>query len=496
MEMMRGFRRSLADGLRLVPASLFWNARKSLHRFRGGQGHCPCQHPSDDDVAGYIGCEAVAHWHAPARFRLVCPLLKQTPAGWRCSVARDGVRPFWGRAIAWLAGAALAIYLAGATTVYAVMRGFAGTPVEWAQIAWPGWWPRIKQAQARGFFTRAIAAFKAGRLSEAHLALLTARSQDRENYDANLMLAQISMYQGNWDFADGIFLGLLQQHPGQQRRTAQALHDTLLALGRGGPLAHLALRMAVEDKDHAALWIRSLLLGLRLPGRADAWPELGDETLRPLAPHARRLIRAQVLARSQDTSGALAELRAPHTGPFNPVYMQQHVEMLALLGDPVTAQTLLDYYGPMLGDYEQGCQQFALDRLRRDGSAAQATFRALLRRRLDAHQVERLAARLIAHPAADCYRLLHQHLLDNAAVAGQVDGPTLWLAGIVCGAPTEAAHWRTHGVQKYQEYYPSITRVNFGSRDRADPASPAHLVNALSFPWEISLALLTRTAVL
>jgi len=491
---LRGLRHGLADWLRLVPAAALWNTRKTLHLRRGRPGPCPCQHPSDDNVPGRIGCEAMAHWRDPARFRLVCPLLKQTPGGWRCSVARDGVRPFWGRAAGWIFAAMLALYLAGVTAVFAVMRGYAGTPVAWSQVAWPGRWPEIKHAQARGFFTGAIVAFRAGHLPEAHLALLTARAQDPGNYDVNLLLAQISMYQGNWDYADGIFLALLRSHPGQRQRTGQVLHDTLLALGRGGRLAHLALRMAVEDKEHAAVWIRSLLLGLRLPGRTDDWPDLGDENLRPLAPHARRLIRAQVLARSQDRDGARAELHAPHPGPFNSVYMQQHVEMLARLDDPGTAQTMLDFYGPMLGDFEQAALQYTLEKLRRDDSAAEAALRGLLRLKPTAAQVERLAARLIAHPGAGGFRMLHARLVGDAALAAQADGPTLWLTGLACGAPAEAAHWQSHGGQKFQEIYPSITAVNFASRDRADPAAPANLVNALTFPWEISCALLARGA--
>jgi hypothetical protein len=490
----RRTRHWVADTFRFAWALPYWNLRKTTFVVRGRQGPCPCHNPSDDPVPGRVRCDAVLGWRNPARFRALCPLLRRNGHDWVCGGEIREVRPFWGRAAFWAAGAALAAYLAGATAVFAIMRGWADTPVAWTQVVWPGRWAEIKVAQAQGFFTQAIAAFRAGRLPEAHLALLTAQARDPGNYDANLLLGQIAMYQGNWAQADALFLSLLQNHPPQRKRTALALHDVLLANRRGGPLAQLCLRMAVEDREHAALWIRSLLVGLRLPGLQKDWPDLDDDTLRPLAPHARRLIRAQVLARSHDLPGALAELRQPHPGPYNPIYLELQVEMLARWGEPIAAQTLLDFYGPMLGAFEQGCQQFALDRLRHDGSAAQGTFRALLRRRLDAHQAERLAARLITHPAADCYRLLHQHLLDHAAVAGQVDGPTLWLAGLVCGAPAEAAFWRTHGLQKYQEYYPSITKLDFRSLDRTDPASPVHLVNALSFPWEISLALLERAA--
>lgn len=493
-DLARRTRHWLADTFRFVWALPYWNLRKTTFVLCGRQGPCPCHNPSDDSVPGHVRCEAVLGWRNPARFRPLCPLLRHNGHDWVCGGEIRDVRPFWGRAAVWAAGAVLAAYLAGATAVFAIMRVWAGTPVAWTQVAWPGLWSEVKVAQGRGFFAQAITAFRAGRLSEAHLALLTAQARDPGNYDANLLLGQIAMYQGNWGRADALFLGLLQNHPQQRKRTALALHDVLLANRRGGPLAQLCLRMAVEDREHAALWVRSLLVGLRMPGTMQDWPDLDDDTLRPLANHARRLIRAQVLARSHDLPGALAELRSPHPGPYTPIYLELQVEMLARWGETAAAQTLLDYYGPMLGSFEQGAQQFALDRRHGDNTAAQASFRALLRGRLTPDLVERLAAHLIAQPDAVCFRLLHQHLLGQAALAAQVDGPTLWLTGLICGAPAEAAHWRTHGQQKYQEYYPSITKVDFRSLDRADPASPVHLVNALSFPWEISLVLLERAA--
>lgn len=493
-DLARRIRHWLADTFRFVWALPYWNIRKTAFVVRGRRGRCPCHNPSDDPGPGRVRCEAVLGWRNPARFHTLCPLLRHNGHDWVCGGEVREVRPFWGRAAAWVAIAALVAYLAAATAVFAIMRGWAGTPVAWTQVAWPGLWPELKVAQARGFFTQAIAAFRAGRLSEAHLALLSAQARDPGNYDANLLLGQIAMYQGNWGPADALFLRLLQNHPQQRKRTALVLHDALLANRRGGPLAQLCLRMAVEDREHAALWVRSLLVGLRLPGPMQDWPGLDDDALRPLAPHARRLIRAQVLARSHDLPGARAELRQPHPGPYNPVYLELQVELLARWGEPVAAQTLLDFYGPMLGAFEQASVQYSLDVMRHDETAARATWRAMLLRQPDASQVERLAARLIAHPSASSYRLLHQYLQADAARTARVDGPTLWLAGLVCGAPAEAAFWRTYGSQKYQEYYPSITRVDFRSLDRADPASPVHLVNALSFPWEIGLALLERAA--
>jgi hypothetical protein len=482
----------LADSVRFAWALVYWNARKSAFVRGGRRGQCPCHNPSDDSAPGRVRCEAAHGWRNPARFHAVCPLLVSNEHGWVCSVAPGAVRPFWGRVFAWAGLAALLAYLAAGTAVFAVMRGVAGTPVTWSQVLWPPQWREIKSAQARGFFARAIGAFGAGRLAEAQLALQTAREKDHENREASLLLAQVAMYQGNRDFADGVFLELMQRDPSRRRATALVFHDTLLALGRGGRLAHLALRMAAEDRGHAALWARSLLFGLRMPGDRRLLPELGDDALQVLAPHARRLVRAELLAQSQDAARARAELRQPHPGPFNAVYMRQHVAMMARLGDAAGAQLLLDYYGGALGEFEQALGQYALEMARNDAASALAALRRALRGPLDTARTERLAAALIEWPDAACYRALHAHLLAHPAQAEMADGPSWWLAGLVCGAPQEAGHWRSHGAQENRELYPNIPGVKLGSRDPADPASPVNLVNSLTFPWEVSFALLSR----
>src|SRR5580658_6015424 len=88
------------------------NLRKSLFRLRRGRGICPCQTPSDSGKAGETACEPVASWHEPRRFQRICPLLRQRPDGaWKCSVNAAEVRPFWGRAAAWVGGSTAAAYL-------------------------------------------------------------------------------------------------------------------------------------------------------------------------------------------------------------------------------------------------------------------------------------------------------------------------------------------------------------------------------------------------
>jgi len=83
---------------------------------------CPCQTYSDSGHALDSRCDAIVDWTQPARFRRVCPLLTQTPQGWRCSVNAESVRPYWGRALLHASVAGLFLYLAGTLALYTVLR--------------------------------------------------------------------------------------------------------------------------------------------------------------------------------------------------------------------------------------------------------------------------------------------------------------------------------------------------------------------------------------
>ena len=75
-----------------------------------------------------------------------------------------------------------------------------------------------------------------------------------------------------------------------------------------------------------------------------------------------------------------------------------------------------------------------------------------------------------------------------------MDGPGLWAAGIVCGAPAEAKYWETHGRQPPLSGYPPIRRIDFSSRDILAETSALHVLNVVTLPREVILALLARVA--
>lgn len=491
--MLRRAARWLGDTLRLVGAAFYWNARKTIYVARRRQGRCPCQNDSDIGHRKLVGCEAVLHWNNPARFRHVCPLLFGTDEGWVCSVPASRVRPFWGRVIVWAGGGMLTCYLLAALGAFLFFRIVTDAPVSFVHVVWPGKWTEIRTAQSQHFFRRAMDAFAHGRLNEAHLALLSAQQRDPRNYDAALMLAQIAMFQRSWLASDQQFERLMREHPEQAARTAVVYHDTLLSLDRMRTLAEFSLVMARVDSARSAIWVRSALLGVRAVSLTEV-AELKEKVapaVAALAPHAQQLLRAEFESRAGDHVSALRRLRTRFSGPLNPFYTRHQVLRLAEFGDPGTAQVLWDFYGPPFGEFEQQLTQFELASLARDESAAQVAFRRLLVLPLQEQRVERVAAALIMHPSTTRFEQLSDRVRRERRLESVIDGPALLITGIVCGAASEAAHWRTHGRQPLGAY-PTIAAVDLLSRDLVAENSVPHLVNVLSLPREIILALWTR----
>lgn len=489
---LRNFSNWLGDSLRFAGALLYWNARKSAYVLRQRRGPCPCQNPSDDSIPGRVRCDAVTHWHQPARFRPVCPLLVRTAEGWCCSVAASSVRPFWGRALVFGTAILLALYLVATFAIAAGLRTAGRAPVTWVQVAWPGKWSEIRSAQAETLYARAMNAFMAGRLNEAFLALTSAQQRDPGNYESALLLGQITMFQGSMFFADEVFAKLLQEHPAQLARTAVTYHDTLLALNRFNRLAELGLTMAQTDSGRAALWVRTMLVAVRASGGAEELVATHAGQVARLAPHAQMLLRAEAKLDAGDRAGAVAELRGPFRGPLNLIYMQQQVERLAALGAPADAQLLLDFYGPLMGDFEHALTQLALDSIAGDAESAAASMRRLVSMRLSSTQVERFAVRLVEYPSAGRFRELHRIVAPAAGAPHEVNASALWMAAIICGAGDQIAFWREEARRATGEPYPEITRLNFASRNLADANSIAHLINAVTLPRDIILALVPK----
>ena len=485
----------LTDTLRLTFGQFYWNLRKTLYVWRSRSGRCPCQNESDDSIPGRVRCDAVLFLHEPGRFRKVCPLLVSTDQGWRCSVHATQVRPFWGRTLRFSFLALLTVYLIATLVAFAGLRVVARIPVSWTQVAWPGGWAEIPHRQSQHLFEQAVRAFQAGNLPAAHLALTTARVRNPAHYDVTLLLAQIEMFQLSFAVSDAMFAELRQRHPEQAYRTAVVYHDTLLGMDRPRELAEHCFAMAATDPTHAAVWVRSALLAIRSlrPSEAAALSDKLPELEPGLAEHARRLVRAELDLQTGAKDAALARLREPFPGPYNPFYIEHQIVRLAELGKADDAQWLLDQQGPLLGEFDQLRVQTAVARLAGDDWGARAAFASLLKLTVTGAQFNRMAALLITYPDKELYLGLHRRILREPKLAGVVDRPSLWIAGVVCDALPEARTWRTPDGQPGASTLPDIASVDFRRRDVLQGNTAGHLINVVSFPREVILALLART---
>ncbi len=387
----------LGDYLLRLPWALFyWNARKSWYRLRGRRGQCPCHNPSDSGEPMRTGCEAMMTWHRPARFRRVCPLLRQNESGqWMCSVAAAEVRPFWGRAALLTGGTATALLLALLLAVFGLMRGI-GYEVSFRQIAWPPAWGELRYVRAQLFIKQARDFYAQGEVRDALAALTVARELDRNNYPVAMMLAQF--YQaGNPEMADRLYAELLRDHPDHRVETARVWFRSLLARGQLAGVAELARRQLKHEPPQASAWAHALIFSARVMRR----PEVLDEALADKDTPAVVRPTLELAARVQRAAPEEARqlLMAPGLTalPYDRVY---RIESLTRRGHPEEAMQLLRIARPQLAGRDVARLAFAIyakagerERLAQEFDALLATARALT-----AGEISLLAIHLIEYP--------------------------------------------------------------------------------------------------
>jgi hypothetical protein len=252
---MRGW---FGDLGRLSWGLFYWNLQKSLFRARGASGEAPCQSPSDSGIAGLTGCDACLGWTDKSRFRRLCPLLEPA-TGTRhiCSVAAEGVRPFWGRAFAFYGGSLFAVALVALVGVFSAYR-VIGYRVPLYVLAWPPAWHRVQQARADYYYRMALRSYAAGDVRKCFLALGQVYILDPDNINGARLLAQFAQI-ANPDYSDAIYSRLLLLSRGDRDETAHAWFRALLARGDLAAMSGLSAKMLREGADHGPAWAQGLL---------------------------------------------------------------------------------------------------------------------------------------------------------------------------------------------------------------------------------------------
>ena len=386
----------LGDFFRFWWALFYWNTRKTWFRIRGAErDSCPCQTYGDSGHALDSRCDAVIHWQQPARFRRVCPLLQETPEGWRCGVDAERVRPFWGRAALYSAGFLLAAYLAATLAAFTFLR-LAKYEIGYPALLWPPRWGEVRGAQERLYARRVQQAMSAGNYPEAILALEMVCQLNPRNYQAGLALASLARVAARPFYSESVYERLMRDVPEQRIQTAQLWYRTMLAGAAYDKIKPLAATMLVEDASQRGVWLNALLFAARqsrdsqfLTGVLDQGQALPDWCV--------ELITTERALLQKHLAEALPKLTKLHLAPTPAYVLYFQLDRLLLHGRPDAALSLLNSSIGILPPDEIGFLQLRIDRAK--GWAAQ--FAAEQRPLLDAALSPRLCAQFAAFLISD-----------------------------------------------------------------------------------------------
>jgi len=456
---LQGVKGWLGDLMLTIWALFYWNARKTVFRLRGDRGTCPCQNPSDSGEPMQTGCEAVYGWRQAARFRRVCPLLRQNPAGqWVCSVRAGEVRPFWGRALGYIGGTVGVVCLGGVLVVFSLMRGI-GYEVTVRQIVWPPAWHELREVRSQLFITKAREAYTAGRVREALNALIVAYEMDPANYRVGMMLAQF--YQaGNPGLADTLYARLLREHPDHRVETARVWFRSLLARGRLRGIVELSRRQLTTEPQQASAWVHALVFASR--HLQDPRPLESAAQSEKLPPAVRETLRLAARVQQLPAAEARDLLAEPAVTDFSydRVY---RIETLTRLGFADEAHELLLKSRAHLAGRDLARLAFALYALKGDTARLEREFAALLSptRELHPYEVSLLAIHLVNWPDPELLARVCEAFrrMPSEPLAVQLETGL----AVFCAAGVQRNHQRMTEVQSHMT---RTTKIPLSSMSR------------------------------
>jgi hypothetical protein len=388
------------DFFRFWPALFYWNIRKAWFRLCGAaRDDCPCQNASDSGLAGETRCDAITHWHQPRRFRRICPLLTETPDGWRCAVEAERVRPFWGRAAGYVAATMLLLYFLATIAAYLFLRS-AQYEISYLTVAWPPRWGDIRRAQEGLHAQRAQQALDAGNYRAAMLSLEMVSRLNPGNYSAGLTLARLSTAAAEPDVADHIYQRLMHDVPEQRRQTAQIWYVSLLSRGAFAKILPLAAAMLGEDPAQRGAWLYALLFAAR---QTQAGAYLG--TVQEENPHlpewCTELIAAEQALLNKQPARALPLLTRVQRQPPTPLLPYYQVDRLILNGSFDQASRILAAYAGALPADEASFLRLRIGRATGQVSLLPLEYANLLQLPLSVGLAHKFCAYLITQPTPE-----------------------------------------------------------------------------------------------
>lgn len=477
----------MADLFRFWWSLWYWNARKTLFALRGRRGPAPCQHPSDSGRAGQTGCEACLSFDRRERFRRVCPLLRETPQGWRCAVDRSAVRPFWGRAIGWTFGAAAVLYLAAAGVGFAVLRGVGYEALQFRDFFSLAARERLRLAQARYYERRAESALAEGDLRESILALSIAFRKDSTNWPAGLALAQLLQRTRQYYLADQVFARLIADFPAEAESVATLWAEALLRRGDFADLALLAAGRLEAGTPRPGVWLRTLLRAVRRVEDPTEFAALAERVAPRLPAVQRDWLVVEKRIRAGDRAGARAALESGRVLEAFAGYYR--TDALLRLGEPAAAGAVLREAAAFVGPVQAAVLAYRVAQAGPVAALADVDFENLIAPPLDADRLAAAAAELVRRPAPLRLRRLSAVAAAGPAGDGLPAVAAIAVAAHVNGELEWAIEWERRAGERSPELAEALRAFGRFARGEPEQGTLRWYLDALPLPTETIWAL-------
>ena len=480
------------DSLRVLRAAAVWNARKAAYRRHGGV--CPCHDPRDLVSQDDKRCLPAMELRRPTRFRHVCPLLKQAAGEWRCSVDASEVRPFWFRAVATYALCGVVLYLGGVSVAVQLLRrnGFPG--LEYKEVVWPGHWRRIAWVEFSSAREEGMQAMRVGEYWRAQWYFKVASGLFRDDYQTNLMLAQLASIEGQDGASDTAFANLLRKYPEQAETTARTYREQLLARQRFDLLADLSGQRLSAGPEQSEGWESSLRFAVQHGRLAEKYIAAHPVEIIRLAPRVAVSLQVCALWQAGQVEAAATVLGAYRADGGDTQFMRWQIETLGQLGHPDEAAGLLNQYAGSFGDaFEHAALQYAINASRGRGQLLQSDAMLLLHVAISTAQVDRLCALFLRAGDRDGLRRLRA-VFGTPAFANDARAHlALWVAALVA-EDRDTLDLAARGVTRLTgRVLPRIQKFDFASTAAGDPAAPRSLLAPGTLLEETALALVAES---
>jgi hypothetical protein len=401
------------------------------------------------------------------------------------------VRPFWGRALKYYAGTAVAFYVAGVIAVFIFLRS-VGYPISIVHLAWPPLWHRVGVARGQFFLERANRAFANGNPAQGMLYLSNAHQFAPENFQIGFVLAQ-KLQLGQPQRSDELFRTLLHDHPEKRDLVTQTWFRGLLARGDFVSVEELARDRVLDDAAHNSVWMRALIFASRQRNDTTVIRRL-LESSQPAAAAWQPLLEAELLLRGGRLTEARASLKREWTGvpPYGLFY---RISELIAIGDGIQAVDMVETRRAQLDDAARVSLFLQAYAALGANQSRQRLVTTLLNDPSNPLVINLIAADLIRHPDRTLFAQTYDSF--HRATPRLEDRNFETYVALYCAAGVVGDWEKLHALAHILQTTSTGNSLTLGLaesffRHQTMQTRIAGLLNALPAPLEVHYALLER----